>query len=283
MDSKTATAALSLAESAHYSGVVSAHCCSSPQLFKRIYAVGGFVNPPALPALGMVGAWRMDRRLSSPRYAFGFGWGSDENGLAEQPGPQGIRIRYPFRSYDGRVTFTNEQWGDRRFNLNTDGVANYGLYADWLHQLQLTGGAPVMRAMFNGAEAYLEMWERAYGVPTTHCQAPDAPGTSLRIGDTPERALYRAGQPVSRPGRSFRYCVSGGGRAALVFNPAGHAVLALTTSPRAHRPMAAGHMLYRGVWRAKRYVYGDGFVAIVAPSELRSPARVRADLRAAGI
>jgi hypothetical protein len=42
-------------------------------------------------------------------------------------------------------------------------------------------------------------------------------------------------------------------------------------------------MLYRGVWRAKRYVYGDGFVAIVAPSELRSPARVRADLRAAGI
>ncbi len=33
MDSKTAAAALAIAQSEHYSGVVSAHCCSSPQLF----------------------------------------------------------------------------------------------------------------------------------------------------------------------------------------------------------------------------------------------------------
>src|ERR1039457_5009212 len=38
MDSKTATAALSIAAARHYSGVVSAHCCSSPQLFQQIYA-----------------------------------------------------------------------------------------------------------------------------------------------------------------------------------------------------------------------------------------------------
>jgi hypothetical protein len=283
MDSKTATAALSIARSERYSGVVSAHCCSSPQLFKRIYALGGFVNPPAQPTLSMVGIWKMDKKLSSPRYTFGFGWGSDENGLAEQPGPSGTTIHYPFRSYDGRVTFTREQWGDRKFNLNTDGVANYGMYADWLHQLQLTGGSRVMKDMMGGAEAYLEMWERAYGVPTTRCQAPDALGASLRLGDTPRRALYRAGQPSSRPGRSYRYCVSGGGRAAVVFGRAGRAVLALTTSRRAHRPSGAGHMLYAGVWRTGRYVYGAGFVAIAAASELRSPARLRTDLRAASL
>ncbi len=42
-------------------------------------------------------------------------------------------------------------------------------------------------------------------------------------------------------------------------------------------------MLYPGVWRAGRYVYGAGFVALAAPSELRSPARLRSDLRAAGV
>ena len=28
-----------------------------------------------------------DKALSSPKYHFGFGWGSDENGLGSQPGP----------------------------------------------------------------------------------------------------------------------------------------------------------------------------------------------------
>src|SRR5581483_12278170 len=104
-----------------------------------------------------------------------------------------------------------------------------------------------------GAEAYLEMWERADGVPAEHCQPPNALGTALRLGDTPERALYRAGQPAARPGRSYRYCASGGGHAALVFGPAGRSILAVTTARRAHRPTGPRHMLYPGVWRAGRY------------------------------
>jgi hypothetical protein len=260
MDSKTATAALSIAEKAHYAGVVSAHCCSSPQLFRRIYAAGGFVNPPAQPTLSLVGVWKMDKAMRNPRYKFGFGFGSDENGLAEQPGPSGKTISYPFKSYDGRVTFTQERWGSRKFNFNTDGLDNYGMYADWLHQLQLTGGRPVMHDMFQGAEAYLEMWERAFGVPVEHCQPRNALGTSLRLGDTAERALYRAGQPASRPGRSFRYCLAGGGRAAVVFGRSGRVVLAARSARRAHHP----------------------FVYIAAASERSRPGRLRSDLRAAG-
>lgn len=42
-------------------------------------------------------------------------------------------------------------------------------------------------------------------------------------------------------------------------------------------------MLYPGVWRAGRYVYGAGFVAIAAASELRSPTKLRSDLLAAGL
>jgi hypothetical protein len=228
MDSKTASAALSIAEANHYSGVVSAHCCSSAQLFRRVYATGGFITPPVEPTAAFVGTWKADRAVSDPAYRIGFGWGSDENGLAEQPGPANTPISYPFKSYDGRVTFTREQWGQRTFDLNTDGLANYGMYADWLHSLQLAGGAPLMADMFQGAEAYLEMWERADGVPSTRCLAASDRLTRtgigpIRVGATAVQVLYRAGQPVSRPGHSYRYCVSGrrGAPVQAVFNSRG--------------------------------------------------------------
>src|SRR5260370_41634581 len=44
MDSKTASATVSIAEAHRYAGLASAHCCSSPQLFHRIDALVGFVN-----------------------------------------------------------------------------------------------------------------------------------------------------------------------------------------------------------------------------------------------
>jgi hypothetical protein len=205
MDSKTAAAAVSIAAGAHYSGVVSAHCCSSPQLFGQIYSTGGFVDPPVESAGAFVSTWKSDKALSDSRYHFGFGWGSDMNGLAQQPGPStATPISYPFKSYDGRVTFTREQWGQRTFDLNTDGLANYGMYADWLRELQGLGGKPIMADMFQGAESYLEMWERADGVPAMSCLPSHERftnrglGTSLRLGAGVQGALYGAGQPLAR-------------------------------------------------------------------------------------
>jgi hypothetical protein len=171
MDSKTADAALAIAQSEHYSGVVSAHCCSSPQLFGRIYSTGGFISEPVGPPQAFVTTERDDKAHSSPKYAFGFGYGSDMNGLAEQPGPDSADpVRYPFKSYDGKVTFTREVWGDRAFDINTDGLANYGMYADWLQAVQQAGGRSIVDDMMHGAEAYLEMWQRADGVPGTTCR-----------------------------------------------------------------------------------------------------------------
>ena len=89
-----------------------------------------------------------------------------------------------------------------------------------------------MADMFQGAEAYLEMWERADGVPPTSCR-PAAERftqvgsrTAIRLGETStQAALYRAGQPLSRPGRTYRYCVdrtaARGGPAGAVFNSRG--------------------------------------------------------------
>jgi hypothetical protein len=267
MSSKTAATAVAIATAHHYSGVVSAHCCSSPQLFKQIYADGGFVSEPVNPLLAFVNIEQADKAQSDPRYHFGFGWGSDMGGLGMQAGPSSAYpVTYPFKSYAGNVTFTREVWGQRTFDLDTDGVANYGLYADWLHGLQLAGGNAMMHDMFQGAEAYLEMWERAVGVPSTSCLAPQTRftahgfGKHLRLGETTIQALFSAGQPMTRPGRSFRYCIAGSRsrHVSAVFDQRGRLVLIASKAAR-------GRVRY-----------------VAAASERHSAARLRADLSAAG-
>jgi hypothetical protein len=134
MDELTADATLDILEARDYAGVINSHGgWSSNRTIERIHALGGVST-----------------------------LGSDINGLATQPGrPSTDRmISYPFTSRDGRVTFDKQKWGDRTFDFNADGVAQYGLYADWLasrtpaEQDRLFGE--------RGAEAYLEMWERAW-------------------------------------------------------------------------------------------------------------------------
>jgi hypothetical protein len=61
------------------------------------------------------------------------------------------------------VTFDRQVTGERTFDLNTDGVAHYGLFADLIADVQRTPGSERrMEQLFRGAEAYLRMWERAY-------------------------------------------------------------------------------------------------------------------------
>src|SRR5205085_8372024 len=203
---------------------------------------------------------------------------------------------YPFRAYGGNVSFGREQWGQRVFDLNKDGLANYGMYADWLNELQILGGAAMMNDMFNGAEAYLQTWERAFGVPASACRSAGERFTSrglgrgLRLGAGADKVLLAAGQPSSRPGRSFRYC-AGRGRDVVVFDSNGRAVLIASEGTRNR----AGGVRVGQPARALRgrtvrgsFVYGVGggrvrWVGVALRSELRRPARLRADIRAAGL
>ena len=307
MDSSTATSALAIATAHHYSGVISAHCCSSPQLFKGIYATGGFISPPAEPAPAFVATWKADKAQSDPSYHFGFGWGSDMNGLADQPGPAaGTPISYPFPSYDGKVTFTQEQWGDRTFNLNSDGLANYGMYADWLRDLQLVGGNQMMADMFQGAEAYLETWERADGVPAMSClpgpgalqQVRSGPGAAARRHRpgraVPRRSAALAAGPLLPLLRERRLRPRRAGGQRVQRRRQGGADRA--PRPRATRPAASAPgrrrrvckrgatRLASGLWEGRklaggaRYVYGVRggrvrYVAVAGAAELRKVAR----------
>lgn len=157
---------LGIAEKAHYP-LVSSHngtggTWTTAEL-QRLSRTGGFVavTPAQAPDL----AAKIDRVAAITRFG-GIGIGTDTGGFASLPAPRrdaaAHPLRYPFRSYDGRVTFTRERTGSRVFDLNIDGVAHYGLIPDLLADTETSsGGRRALSLLFNSAEAYLEMWERA--------------------------------------------------------------------------------------------------------------------------
>jgi len=320
MDAKTADATLSILEARHYAGVISAHTWDSPQENARIYKLGGFMTPIAgASPTSFVDQWKQSLAMRDKRFygGSGFGYGADMNGLAEESQPDTqTPISYPFRSYDGRVSFAREVWGQRTFDLNRDGVANYGLFPDWLQELGQVGGRPLLADMFHGAEAYLQMWERTYGVPATDGCLPA--GSRLgarglgpaRLGLRARGLLFAAGQPATRPGRSFRYCVTGarGAGAAAVFAPSGRIRLLASSAPGALRgrlhpgaraPRSAGlarrfGALGHGLWIGRRLPGGThllyrirggrvAWVAAITAFDARRVSRIRSDVRAAGL
>jgi hypothetical protein len=321
MDVSTADSTLSILESHHYSGVISAHSWDSPEENSQIYNLGGFVTPIAgASPSSFLDQWRASLKIRNPRFynGTGFGYGADMNGLAEQTQPtSGHPITYPFSSFDGRVSFTREQWGQRVFDLNQDGVANYGMYPDWLQELRTLAGPPILADMFHGAEAYLQMWERAYGVPATSCRpaagsfgAQGVGGLHLGLGTQP--ILYAAGQPSSRPGRAYRYCVTRGGQLATVFGRTGHVAFVSSTGRRyragglgpgsrvtsraaRNRLRRSARSLGGGVWLGRRRLSGGAHfvfvvrrgvvrsVGVLTGGDARTARAARSDVGAAGI
>ena len=114
----------------------------------------------------------------------------------------------------------------RRVDLNVDGVAHYGLYPDWFQDIaniadtENGDGDALTQDMQRGAEAYLQMWERAMGVSNDACRQPAVAKKAslirgLRSGLTVKQVLMRAGMPHERLGREFTYCARSGSGALV--------------------------------------------------------------------
>jgi hypothetical protein len=301
---------LNILEKRHYSGVISPHGWMDPGDWPRIWKLGGMAFPGAGSAKGFVDTWRAYRPKRTPYY-FGWGYGADLGGLATQgaaaaPGSPGA-VTYPFRSIDGATTVNRQRTGDRVFDYATEGVAHYGLYADWLDEVQKTGGPTIRRDMLRGSEAYLEMWERAVGVPSSRCLSSHARFGAgglggLRLGLRYKALLERAGQPLRRT-RAWSYCVKGKAnrRAAAnaVLTPDGSvALIATSAEGQTANGVGPGASVARvrssdaspiggGVWTASlgnstiAYVVRGGTVRTVAlaGSAAASEAALRAYLR----
>ncbi len=239
MSVKARQSSLDLLEKLKYPGVLSSHSWSTPDAYPRIYKLGGTVFPYAGDSEGFVDKWRQHLTWADPRFYFGFGYGADINGLGAQGDPRGSDaenpVTYPFTGWGG-VTVDQQQSGERTYDLNVDGVAHYGLYPDWFQDIaniadtENGDGDAITQDMQRGAEAYLQMWERAMGVSNDACRQPSvAKSTSvfagLPSGSTVRQVLLRAGQPHARLGDTFTYCAKkpGGGltKVKLEFTPGG--------------------------------------------------------------
>jgi hypothetical protein len=270
-------------EQRRYSGVISPHGWMDPGNWPRIWKLGGVAFPAHADAAKFVQEWRDMRPVRTP-YLLGWGFGADLGGLSTQPegpDPKGeLQIPlYPFKSLDGSVTFGPEQRGSGSFDYTRVGVANYGMYADWLADVKRDyereaaagpGGASLTRDLLNGAEAYLEMWERADGVPGPACAARNAAFSAVGVGGLRldagwERLLRDAGQPEQRS-RAWSWCVDGGGEDIAVLDAKGEVELvASTASGHSAGGLATGA---RPGWADGIRVFGSRYVAEVRDGEV---------------
>ncbi len=230
MSVKARKASLDLIDSLHYSGVLSSHSWSTPDAYPRIYQEQGFITPYAGDSRGFVEKWKRHLTWTNPKTYWGFGFGADINGLGAQGDPRpdaatNHPVTYPFTTLGG-VKVDQQVSGERVYDINKDGVAHYGLYPDWIQDLKMQAGDDIVKDMARGPEAYLQMWERAYGVRPNGCTNPTSqlsPSTftsRVRAGMTSWQTLTAVGQPDRRLGNTFSYC-STGGTVSVQFDSAG--------------------------------------------------------------
>jgi hypothetical protein len=219
MSVKARQQSLDLIDQLRYPGVVSSHSWSTPDAYPRIYGEQGFITPYAGDSTGFVDKWKRHLTWANPSTYWGFGFGADINGLGAQGDPRGENaenpVTYPFTGLGG-VQVGQQVSGERVYDINKDGVAHYGLYPDWIEDLRKLAGDDIVEDMARGAEAYLQMWERAYGAAPNACTNPaskKSPAyyrTNLPSGTDWWSVIGKVGQPDRRLDRKFSYCTTTG-------------------------------------------------------------------------
>ncbi|GAA4516205.1 MULTISPECIES: membrane dipeptidase [Nonomuraea] len=164
MSVKAADSALDLLEAAGYPGVISSHSWTDPHYLDRIYALGGMVTQYGHDAEHFVDEWRRTEPLRQAHQVPGYGYGLDANGMGRLPAPRAGNasnpVTYPFTSLDG-VTLDRQRTGERVWDVNQDGVANYGLVPDWIEDMRIIAGPEIVQDLAAGAESYLRTWASA--------------------------------------------------------------------------------------------------------------------------
>ncbi|HSK23768.1 MAG TPA: hypothetical protein VK906_11355 [Egicoccus sp.] len=227
MSAKGRHQAMQVMEAAGYSGVISSHSWADDDIYRRVLGLGGVVTPMAGGSTGFVDKWQKLKSWADGRFPFGLGYGSDINGFATQGGPRGgaTAVEYPFEGFGG-VVVDRQRSGERVFDVNTEGVAHYGLYPDWIEDLRVQAGDEIVADLERGAETYLQMWERALGVAPDACR-DDVDDLSIRQvrrvgrGMPAEQVLLLLGQPTTRGHERWTYCLEGGRTVELRFDEDG--------------------------------------------------------------
>ena len=136
--------------------------------------------------------------------------GSDVNGLVKLPearfgafacdgmaeNTDDSRISYPFQVHGGEGYFHRQQSSGKRYDYNTDGMAHIGLLPDFIEDLKAIGISDEdLKPLFNSAEGYIRMWERAEKAATAYAKG--------------HKAYYVATQSSTAYGGYAEYAVDG--------------------------------------------------------------------------
>lgn len=120
--------------------------------------------------------WR--ERAGVTNTVLGLGYGADANGFGGHPGPRGgdsEPVQYPFSLFRGadwseryqslpemQVELLTVPESGKFWHIDEVGMAHYGLVADFVEEVRLEGGGEALDALYNSAEAYVQMWENVY-------------------------------------------------------------------------------------------------------------------------
>jgi hypothetical protein len=109
-------------------------------------------------------------------------FGSDINGLVSMPHTPKCQTT-PCIQYNS--TFPQARMGEKVWDYNRDGVAHIGLFPDFLkHVENLPGGPPLVDKLYNGAEAFARMWEKAGQVSQKIRPSSSSTSTTQQGGST---------------------------------------------------------------------------------------------------
>jgi hypothetical protein len=208
---------------------------STPDAEKRILNTGGFITPVRrrLDVLRQEVPRAAGRR--APALARDLGLRRRRQ-RSRQAGPAAARRRaepghVPLQVLRRLVTFERQLSGERTFDINKEGVAHYGLYADWFEDLRRS---PATRSSPTcpGRDSYLRTWERRSGsrprpaataaaltksgMGLTRIGIPSSSCCATRPADLAHRpllALVRRGPRQRRPARAHGVHAGGDRRA----------------------------------------------------------------------
>ena len=151
---------------------------------RRVLRNGGFLYPSLGDSAQMRREMDETRQVYEQALAdvpvagrplFGFGFGTDTNGLSGQAGVE-PGVSYPFTLFQGpgfdqladfsllgaHVRFDLPRSGTRTWDIAQVGSAQYGMLSDFVEALRLYGTPAQLQAVYDSAERYLQTWERTF-------------------------------------------------------------------------------------------------------------------------
>lgn len=143
---------------------------------KDMLSLGGVIFPYNPDGKHLSDFIQVVKPISNTNKVFGVGVGMDGNGFGGYPGPRGAGsepLQYPFTLFKGPgwgpqfsgikpmvVNMLTIPESGKSWNADEIGSAHYGLLPDIVEETRLEGGEAAITALYNSAEAYLQMWEK---------------------------------------------------------------------------------------------------------------------------